>query len=56
MPWIVKQSDQCPADKPWGVFNQATGRKVACHATKISAQQQQKALYANVKEPVQFVG
>jgi len=50
MPWIVKQSSECPPDKPWGVFNQKTGRKVACHATESSAKSQQKALYANVPE------
>jgi hypothetical protein len=56
MPWIVKKSDQCPPSKPWGVFNQATGRKVACHDTQESARKQQAALYANVKEPPTFVG
>jgi hypothetical protein len=50
MPWIVKKSDQCPASKPWGVFNQTTGRKVACHESKESARQQQKALYKRVPE------
>jgi len=50
MPWVAKKSDQCPADKPWGVFNQQTGRKVACHATRDSALAQMRALYANVPE------
>jgi hypothetical protein len=50
MPWEVKKSNQCPPQKPWGVFNQITGRKVACHATRAQAVNQQKALYANVPE------
>lgn len=50
MPWKVAKSDQCPADKPWGVFNKTTGRKVACHASEAQAKDQVKALYANVPE------
>lgn len=56
MPWIVKKTDQCEKSKPWGVFNQATGRLVACHATQESAKKQQAALYANVEESPTFIG
>lgn len=56
MPWIVKKTDRCKPTTPWGVFNQATGRLVACHPTQESARKQQTALYANVKEPTTFVG
>lgn len=47
MPWVVRKSSECPAKKPWGVFNQTTGRKVACHASKPDANAQMRALYAN---------
>lgn len=50
MPWVVRKSTQCPNDKPWGVFNKNTGRKVACHASEPQARSQVKALYANVPE------
>lgn len=50
MPWNVKKDDRCPASKPWAVVNADNGRVVACHISKDSARQQQKALYANVPE------
>lgn len=50
MPWEARKSAQCPTDKPWGVFNKDTGRKVACHESRESALGQLRALYANVKE------
>jgi hypothetical protein len=50
MPWEARESAQCPKDKPWGVFNKQTGRKVACHESRDSAMKQVRALYANVKE------
>lgn len=49
MPYIVKQSNQCPADKAWGVFKESTGELVACHVTKAMAEEQMQALYANEK-------
>lgn len=47
MPWDVKQSDQCPADKPWAVIKKADGSIEGCHPTEDAAKQQQAALYAN---------
>lgn len=51
MPWIVKESDQCPSDKPFGVFNENTGRLVGCHLSADKAKKQQAALYAEVGDP-----
>jgi hypothetical protein len=50
MPWVVRKSKACPASKPWGVFNQSTGRKAGCHKTAAGAAAQMRALYANVPE------
>jgi len=50
MPWVVRKSKQCPASKPWGVFNQDTGRRAGCHPSAAKAREQQKALYKNVPE------
>lgn len=47
MPYEAKQSDQCPASKPWGVFNKNTGKLHGCHDSQDSAMEQMKALYAN---------
>jgi phage I-like protein len=47
MPWVVAKRGDCPKDKPWGVYNAITGRKVACHSDEKSANDQRKALYAN---------
>lgn len=51
MPWIVKESDQCPAGKPFGVFNKSTGRLIGCHSSADNAKKQQAALYAEVGDP-----
>lgn len=48
MPWSIEQGHGCPADKPWAVVG-PNGRK-GCHPTEAAAREQQKALYANVKE------
>ena len=50
MPWDIGKDDRCPASKPWAVTNADTNRLVACHASRDSAIQQQRALYANVPE------
>lgn len=47
MPYEVKKSSRCDASKPWGVFKQADGSLVACHASKEDAEKQMAALYAN---------
>lgn len=50
MPWeIVKDTNACPADKPFAVRNIKTGDvNGRCHATRESARQQQKLLYAKL--------
>ena len=49
MPWnIVKNDERCPASKPFAVIGGASGNALfGCHATKDSAREQQKALYAS---------
>ena len=49
MPWnIVKNDERCPASKPFAVIGGSTGNALfGCHATKDSAREQQKALYAS---------
>jgi hypothetical protein len=51
MPYIVvKDTNACPASKPWAVKNKNTGDvRGRCHATQESAIQQQKALYVALK-------
>lgn len=51
MPWkVVKDTNACPADKPWAVKNSETGSvRGRCHATEASAINQQKRLYAMMK-------
>src|SRR3972149_8799373 len=51
MPYSVKHSDDCPAERPWAVMNDQSGDMVACHATEGSAMAQVKALYANEGGP-----
>jgi hypothetical protein len=48
MPYnIVPNSDKCPASKPFAVIGGRSGDDLfGCHATKESAREQQKALYA----------
>lgn len=50
MPWKVeKDTNACPADKPWAVKNSNTGSvNGRCHASKGSAESQQRALYAKL--------
>lgn len=47
MPWSVKRSSDCPADRPWAVVNDDTGANEGCHASEDDAKRQQAALYAN---------
>lgn len=47
MPYEIKKSEDCPADKPWGVFKRATGENLGCHPSQESAQKQMDALHAN---------
>jgi len=51
MPYIVvKDTNSCPASKPWAVKNQKTGDvRGRCHVTEESAREQQKALYVAMK-------
>jgi len=47
---VVKDTNSCPASKPWAVKNQKTGDvRGRCHVTEASARDQQKALYAAMK-------
>jgi hypothetical protein len=46
MPYYIIASKKCPASRPWGLFSRASGDLKGCHATKASARQQQKLLYA----------
>lgn len=45
MPWSVRKSDQCPADKPYAVVKDGTGEVEGCHASTDKARKQQAALY-----------
>lgn len=48
MPWVIKKNGgTCGGAKPWAVLVKGTGKLVGCHATKKSANEQLKALYAN---------
>jgi Mu-like prophage I protein len=60
MPWVVEKTSQCPASKPFGVFNKQTrSLRGRCHATKEEAASQIRALYAaearNMSEPLYMV-
>src|SRR4051794_13168314 len=60
MPWEIKESEQCPASKPFGIFNKETqALRGRCHATRESAKAQLRALYAaearNMHEPLSMV-
>lgn len=49
MPWnVTRDTNLCPASKPFAVTKEGTGALVACHATKEGAVQQQRALYASM--------
>jgi hypothetical protein len=52
MPWrVVKDTNACPADKPWAVKNTVNGDVGGrCHASRPDAIKQQRAMYANVPE------
>jgi hypothetical protein len=50
MPWDVKKDGRCPGERPWGVVTQGSNNLRGCHPSKIAAETQQRALYANVKE------
>lgn len=50
MPWSARESDECPADRPWGVFNTESGERMGCHPTEDAANDQIAALNANVDE------
>lgn len=51
MPFKIKSSDsRCPASKPWSVVNSDTDALHGCHASKDEAEDQLKALYANVPD------
>lgn len=45
MPYSVHKSDECPASRPWACVKEG-GEVMGCHASKSSAQAQQRALYA----------
>lgn len=51
MPYIVvRDTNSCPASKPWAVKNKVTGDvRGRCHVTEASAKDQQKAMYAAMK-------
>jgi hypothetical protein len=46
MPYVVRTDSRCPASRPWGVVNQATGELHGCHPSEEHARSQQRALYA----------
>jgi hypothetical protein len=51
MPYVVvKDTNVCPADKPWAVKNKNTGDLRGCHPSKQKARQQQMALYVHVED------
>ena len=45
MPYKVKRSDKCPANKPWAVVNTDTGKIHGCMADKATADKQMRLLY-----------
>lgn len=47
MPWDVKKTKACPANKPFGVIKKGGTKPSGCHATEASARKQQAALYAS---------
>src|SRR5688572_11577720 len=48
MPWEIRKSDACPAERPWGVFKEGeTADPLGCHESEEAAKEQQAALYAN---------
>lgn len=50
MPYKVEKTGQCPAGKPWGVFVEATGELVGCHASEAAGAQQVAALWASKRD------
>jgi hypothetical protein len=46
VPYEVKKSGSCPADKPFGVFKQGSDKSLGCHASDAAAKSQLRALYA----------
>lgn len=50
MPFKAEKDSSCPTNKPWAAKNSDTGKVHGCHATKAQAQDQVKALYANVPD------
>lgn len=49
MPYKVEQTASCPVGRSWGVVKE-DGELMGCHTTRVEAEQQRQALYAN--EPV----
>lgn len=47
MPYDVRQTDQCPTSKPWGVFKIDGEALVACHVSKEKGQAQIAAIHAS---------
>lgn len=51
MPYkVVRDTDRCPASKPWAVVSEGSGDTKGCHATKAAAEKQRKAIEANTDE------
>lgn len=47
---VVKDTEHCPAGRPWAVKTEGSGRVHGWHATKAEARLQQRALYVNVAD------
>lgn len=50
MPWHVAKSDSCPANKPWAVITNESGKTHGCHATRAEAAKQMAVLYLKQKQ------
>lgn len=46
MPWFAQPSDECPQEKPWGIFKEDSGELIGCTESEESANQAIRAMYA----------
>src|SRR5919108_6196526 len=56
MPWRVEEGAGCEGATPWAVVAEEDGSTVGCHESKETAEEQLRALYANVEENLSRFG
>lgn len=62
MPYkVVKDTDACPADKPWAVKKKSDDKLIGCHRSRDSATRQIAAIEANeskhrIREGIRLAG